>query len=236
MSKAKKCPESLLVTFFVLLISFSSMKETKFEKAMSSLKGALGVLMADRGSFVISQNVPLYEFQSGGEFEHKLEKVLQQLQDATEKSGTHEMVKVEKSADRIHFSISNPMLFSSGSNRLKTDSYELLKQISNVLAMLPYEVRVEGHTDNVPINTVKYPSNWELSAARALSVVRKFLEFGISPERFQVIGYGEFRPIATNATSTGRAINRRVEIYVNLKDETKKSGFINKLSPISVNN
>ena len=235
MAKKKKCPEcppvgapaymttygdmmTLLVTFFVLLISFSSMQESKFQKAMGSLKGALGVLKADRGQYVMKPRIQVFEFKSHS-FDYEIEKILQQLEEATERTGTHDQVKYERSKDRIHFSISNPMLFTSGEAILKNEANEILMQIGRILSMVPFEVRVEGHTDDIPIHTARFPSNWELSAGRALAVVRKFIEFDIPPERFQVIGFGEYRPIANNKTAEGRAQNRRVEIYVNLKSE-----------------
>ncbi len=241
MAKKKKCPEcppegapsymltygdmmTLLVTFFVLLISYSSMNEVKFKKAMTSLKGALGVLKADQGARVISDPVPMYEFRPN-DFNFKVEQLIKQIEEITEKSGTHEMIRVERSKDQIRFSISNPMLYNSGSSDLKTQSDEVLEQIAKVLAMVPFDVRVEGHTDNIPIHTAKYPSNWELSNARALAVVKKFIQLGINPSRFQAIGFAEFRPVATNNTSAGRSQNRRVEIFVNLKQETTDSSI-----------
>ena len=235
MAKKKKCPDcppvgapsymttygdmmTLLVTFFVLLISFSSIQESKFKQAMSSLQGALGVLAADGGRLILKPQMPYYEIKRH-DFDYEMEKILQQLEELTEKSGTHENVKYERSKDRIHFSISNPMLFESGSSDVKSIADDILEQIARVLAMVPFEVRVEGHTDDIPIHTARFPSNWDLSASRALSVVQKFIDNGIAPERFQAIGFGEFRPIASNDTPEGRSQNRRVEIYVNLRDE-----------------
>ncbi len=80
---------------------------------------------------------------------------------------------------------------------------------------MPNEIAVEGHTDNVPINTPEYPSNWESSAARSARVVRYFVEIrGLTPERFSAIGYGEFRPVDSNATAVGRSRNRRVVFVI----------------------
>ncbi|PID28501.1 MAG: flagellar motor protein MotB [Candidatus Cloacimonadota bacterium] len=239
MAKKKKCPEcppvgapeymltygdmmTLLVTFFVLLISFSSVQESKFNQAMGSLKGAMGVLRTDAGAFILKQRVPKYS-EGAGALEYELQKVLEEIENITEKQGTHEMINFTKSEDRINFNISNPMLFGSGQAVLRKDASGLLEKISSILKLFPYEIKVEGHTDNIPIHTAAFPSNWELSSARALAVVRKFVSYGVSPARFQAIGYGEFRPIATNDTSTGRAINRRVEISVSLKPEKNGS-------------
>jgi chemotaxis protein MotB len=239
MAKKQKCPEcppvgapeymltygdmmTLLVTFFVLLISFSSVQESKFSKAMGSLQGAMGVLKSDAGAYILKQKVPKFE-ENKGELEQELQKILEQIEDITQKQGTHEMINFKKSQDRIHFNISNPMLFASGQAVLKSEASVLLEKIAGILNLVPYEIRVEGHTDNIPIHTVKYPSNWELSSSRALAVVRRFVTFGVKPSRFQAIGYGEFRPIATNDTRAGRAINRRVEISISLKPEYTRS-------------
>ena len=98
--------------------------------------------------------------------------------------------------------------------------------MKNILEQFPYKVRIEGHTDNTPINTEKYPSNWELSTARACQVVRYFIEQGIPPERISAEGFAQYRPIATNKTRKGRAQNRRVEIvYVReaMEEELQKT-------------
>jgi len=240
MAKKLKCPDcppvgapsymltygdmmTLLVTFFVLLISYSTMNDVKFSKAMASLKGAMGVLKADAGAKVRREHVPLYEFKDNNELQYKIEQVLQQLQDITDQTGTHEMMRVDRDSERIHFSIANPMLFEIGAANLKPEAKDVLDQIKNILELTPYTVRIEGHTDNIPIRTVRFPSNWELSASRAIAVVSLFSDMGIAPSRFQAIGYAEHRPIATNQTALGRAQNRRVEIYVNLKKEKQGS-------------
>jgi chemotaxis protein MotB len=89
-----------------------------------------------------------------------------------------------------------------------------VSKLAEVLAEVPNAVRVEGYTDDRPINTYQFPSNWELSAARAASVVHLFVGDGIPPERLAMIGYGEFRPIADNATQEGRNANRRVLLII----------------------
>jgi len=237
MAKKLKCPDcppvgapeymatygdmmTLLVTFFVLLISYSSMQEAKFSSAMISVKGALGVMKASATSTYKPQITPFFDSKSG-EMEFDVKQVIQQLEEETKKTGTHEKVQITYTNGKIHFRISSPMLFSSGNSKLKENSFSTLNLIAKIMKKSTYDIRVEGHTDNVPINTIIYPSNWELSTARAMSVVRKFVSEGIAPERFQVIGYGEYRPIATNSTEEGRRLNRRVEIYISLKKERK---------------
>ena len=89
-----------------------------------------------------------------------------------------------------------------------------LQRLADTLKSFPNAIRVEGHTDDRPINTAAFPSNWELSAARAASVVHLFMDRGIAPQRLAVVGYGEFRPTMANTTAAGRNANRRVEVLI----------------------
>jgi len=114
-------------------------------------------------------------------------------------------------------------LFDPGKDELKPEAYEALNLVASQLAGLPNPLRVEGHTDNIPINTPRFPSNWELSASRAITVVRYLIDkFGIPPAKLSALGYGEFRPIAENDTPEGRALNLRVEIVVLSQAEMDK--------------
>ena len=113
------------------------------------------------------------------------------------------------------------VLFDSGSSALTANARPLLKELAFVLKHLDYDIQVKGYTDTVPIQTYLYPSNWELSAARAATVVRLFSELEVSPERMVSMGYGEFHPVASNDTAEGRAKNRRVVIVVQADPERK---------------
>jgi chemotaxis protein MotB len=105
--------------------------------------------------------------------------------------------------------------FDSGSATVKPEAEEAVQKIAAILSAQPDFVRVEGHTDNVPIHTAMFASNWELSAARATELVRLFTtRYGILASRLSVAGYAEFRPLASNATPEGRSINRRVDLVV----------------------
>src|SRR5690606_8321240 len=107
------------------------------------------------------------------------------------------------------------ILFDSGQAELKPDGLPFLDKISLLLSKIPNYVRVEGHTDNRPISTVQYPSNWELSGARASSVIRHILDSGeFNPSRFIAAGYGDTRPIVPNTSSENWQKNRRVEIVI----------------------
>jgi chemotaxis protein MotB len=112
-------------------------------------------------------------------------------------------------------SFKDQVLFDFGKAEINPTGFAFLDQIADALDKIPYAVRVEGHTDNVPIRTRRFPSNWELSVARAVNVVKYFAEVGnIDPKRLSAVGYGESRPVAANDTSSNRAKNRRVEILL----------------------
>lgn len=244
MAREKKCPEcpkpgapeymntygdmmTLLVTFFVLLISFSSTEQNKFAMAMSSLRGSLGVLQSARGKIVPVSNIPVFKLgRKDNEDQRKVEEAIKQLKDLTDRMGMRGMLTSSRDKDQIHFVISEPLMFETGSADLKKDSMEPLILISKILSFFPYAIRIEGHTDNVPISKPQFPSNWELSYARGLAIAKLFQSEGIEPSRFQIIGFGEFQPIADNKTEQGKAINRRVEIFVNIKPEEKRNEII----------
>jgi chemotaxis protein MotB len=136
-----------------------------------------------------------------------LASVLQPLIDQQE-------VKVTHNGSWVEVTMRSTLLFPSGSARLSGGAMKILRDVSRVLKPVPNSVHVEGYTDNVPINTAAYPSNWELSAARAASVVHLFTRLGIAPERLAAVGYGEHRPVADNDTEGGRSRNRRVSLII----------------------
>ena len=112
-------------------------------------------------------------------------------------------------------SLNNAILFDSGSADIITKNENTLTKIAKIVNTLDNYIRIEGHTDDIPIKTATYPSNWELSTARAASVVRLFIDkCSVSPEKVVAVGYGEYKPIADNSTEAGRAKNRRIDIIV----------------------
>lgn len=122
----------------------------------------------------------------------------------------------------LEIELDSSKLFVSGSARIARDAVPTLRQLADVLQRFPNPVQVEGFTDNVPIRTLSFPSNWELSAARAASVVHRFTKEGIHPARMVAIGYGEHRPVGDNATAEGRAKNRRVVVVVPADAEIRR--------------
>ncbi|MEA4924139.1 MAG: flagellar motor protein MotB [Syntrophomonadaceae bacterium] len=116
-------------------------------------------------------------------------------------------------------SIKDTLLFSSASAELNPQARDIIKKLASALVMVPNYIRIEGHTDNIPINTTRFPSNWELSVLRACNVMHVFQDqAGISPERLSAVGYGEYRPRVPNISPGNQAINRRVDIVILKKD------------------
>ena len=124
------------------------------------------------------------------------------------------LIKVSHNQLWVEVEINTSILYSSGSAVLEEESFPTLIKLADTLKDLPNHVDVEGHTDNLPIKTQVYPSNWELSASRAASVVHLFTKHGVSPDRLSAIGFGEFRPVADNETVLGRRQNRRVRVVI----------------------
>ena len=125
-----------------------------------------------------------------------------------------DLVEVTYTQNRVKVNMKDKMLFGSGSATLSNTAVTALRDISRVLAKVPNQIQVEGNTDNRPIHTEEFPSNWELSAARAASVVHLMSRMGIDPSRLSAIGYGEHRPATDNDSEDGRARNRRVTLVI----------------------
>jgi chemotaxis protein MotB len=125
-----------------------------------------------------------------------------------------DQVTVTREGLWLEVNIRSDVLFASGSATLSTPARDAIDQLATVLRELPNELRVEGHTDNQPIASALYPSNWELSGARAASVIRLLEGRGVDPRRMAAIGFGDKRPVADNATPAGRSTNRRVMLVI----------------------
>ena len=136
-----------------------------------------------------------------------------------------EMIAVRRESTWVEVEIRTDILFASGVADLSAGALPPLNILATTLARYPNPVRVEGHTDNRPINTTTFPSNWELSAARAASVVHLFAKGGVDPARLAVIGLGEFRPAQSNDTVEGRNANRRVLIVILGDDQAPEGAF-----------
>ncbi|HEX8813840.1 MAG TPA: OmpA family protein, partial [Terracidiphilus sp.] len=156
-----------------------------------------------------------------------LDRIKRDLEQRLSNQIAQHTVAIKLGKDGLVISLREAGFFDSGSSTPRKESLEAMKTISAELAQMPYDLRVEGHTDNVPIHTVEFDSNWELSSSRATNIARVLLALrAISPDRLSAAGYAEFHPVDTNDTTDGRARNRRVDLVitprakVNLADST----------------
>ncbi len=133
------------------------------------------------------------------------------------------LIGVRRSERWVEVEINNSVLFASGSARISRQALPVLKRLARILRRFPNAIHVEGFTDNVPINNVIFPSNWELSAGRAASVVHLFTKEGVEPQRLVAIGYGQYQPVADNSTAEGRRRNRRVVLVVQSTADTREA-------------
>jgi len=205
---------TLLMTFFILIMSFSTMELDKFKMAMGSLKGALGILGTQKKLRPEQSWFSPYQrnIQTNSVLEH-----VEKLRETLKENSLEEKVKISVKKGELFIRIKDNMLFNSGEAKLKPNYLKLLSLISKRLFPRAKEIKVEGHTDNVPIHTSQYPSNWELSMARALNVVRYFVKYDhIDPGKLSAAGYGEYKPIVPNNSPENRAKNRRVVIKLKL--------------------
>lgn len=218
---------TLLMTFFVLLYSMSSLDESK----MHQISAAFNEVMAGKSADSILQynlydgEVPLVGGESKVEStnestnESKVmdsnEKTFEEVKEFVEKSGLAESITVLPDEKGVNLQLKDNILFETAKADLKDNSKVILDQISSLIANLPNNIIVEGHTDNVPINTHEYSSNWDLSSARATSVIKYFIEQKhLTGSRFSASGCGEYKPIAPNTSDENRARNRRVNILI----------------------
>jgi len=212
---------TLLMVFFVLIVSMSQIKVHRFKEALTYFQGGQGVLKQQSvmKNTIQPQETPYVNRRQAERFE--------KLNDYLREKGLQDKVKVSLRPDGIHTVITDSVMFNTGEARIIEPARTILRLLADVIDEEIEAIAVEGHTDNWPIRTYKYPTNWELSAARAASVVR-FLqqhESVLDPERYVALGYGKFHPVATNATPEGRAKNRRVEILLSWES------WQNKLNP-----
>jgi chemotaxis protein MotB len=223
---------TLLLALFIVLFAASSVNTSKLQEMSRAFKTAFssGISILDNGA--ISQddqlkrrtNEDLIRKDDGKktrkdleqEEQQNLEQLKQQIDKYIQKNGLSTQLDTQLNQSQLLITIRDNALFPSGSASIKPNSQKLASAIGQMLQRYPdYEILVTGHTDNQPINTAEFPSNWELSSKRAINFMKILLaNTAFDPKRFSAIGYGEFRPLDSNATDAGRAKNRRVEVSI----------------------
>ena len=206
---------TLLLAFFVMLVAMSEVEVKKFEEALSYFTGRRGIL----------ENEGLMPGIMGVVAEHTIVEQSREYDDLArfvQEEGLAEAVEVDLTERGIRVTFADSIAFASGSATLTGPAVAVLRRVATS-TRIASAVEVEGHTDTEPIATLAYPSNWELSAARAGSVVRFLLDQpgALPADAYAVIAYGEHRPRTSNATAAGRARNRRIAILLRSKVDTE---------------
>jgi chemotaxis protein MotB len=231
---------TLLFAFFTTLYAISTVDAQKAGKLQYSVNEALGTAVFKSGSKTLSLSQSSGNGESAMATPHDLVQSIQQEKAAHGRGGSQILsgekdlgklkkdvaqrlaAEVIKGMIRMHIeprgliiSLGEGGFFDSGCDQIKTEGKIILDQIAESLVSVGNQIRIEGHTDNVPIKNSKFPSNWELSTSRATVIVRYFIaQYGFQPEMLSSAGYAEYRPAWTNETEEGKSRNRRVDIVV----------------------
>lgn len=233
---------SLLLVFFILLYSLSRMTETTLVAALSSIQVALnsnGALVrqdplkySGGGTEVIRPAEP--QMATNDQLTYAKEPIDEEVREQVKEiandvanrfvaTALESQVSVFEDGERITIRVDGSSLFESGEAEIKWEAEPIYATLLNIFQRYPdYDISIKGHTDNIPIRTSRFPSNWELSAIRATTTLRYFLNNGISPERMTATGYADSIPLVRNDTEEHRALNRRVEFV--LERDNKKLG------------
>jgi len=217
---------TLLLTFFVMLLSVAQMDIIKFRRIMGSIREAFGVQRIEMGEFfsMSTEPVQIFDYQKRDSIiEMYYADMYEAIKKAVEKEQLDEAVEVLVSNRGVIVRAKEKVLFDLGKAELKEEAYPLLDKLIGLMKRFPpYKLAIEGHTDDLPINTLRFPSNWELSSARATRVLRYFISKGIPPARLVAVGYGETRPLVPNDSPENRAKNRRVEFVFSLETDEEE--------------
>lgn len=223
---------TLLFGLFVVLFAFAKadqQKQMQVSEAIDAAFHSLGIFpdatrlpsklaagAAGKDQAAIPLNIVMGEdVLSPAQVKDDLESIHRELaQTLSNQVATH-TVSMKMGRDGLVISLREAGFFNSGSATPRPETLATLRQVAAALGRSPYDLRIEGHTDNIPIHTEEFDSNWELSSARATRIARLFLDLkAIAPERLSAAGYAEFHPVASNETPEGRAENRRVDLVV----------------------
>mgnify|MGYP001588516426 CR=1 FL=1 len=210
---------TLLMCFFVLLYSMAVIDSGKAQKVISSLNNMgimseKGDIKSSVGNAIVGDKTEVVE-----QPEKQMDKLYKEVKGIVAKKGLEDDIEVKNQTKGVLVRFKDDIIFDTASSELKPGAKTVLAQISDILKKYNKNIRVEGHTDNIPIKSEKYESNWALSSARAISVV-KFLTSELPPDKrikeesFEVAGYGAYKPIVKNDTEKNRQKNRRIELLI----------------------
>ena len=215
---------TLLLSLFIALFAMSQTDAAKMQALSQAFSAAFNMgspsFFSGMGPSTAMPNTPSTMAESTNAAYMQENETLREAQEKIEQyikeNNLQDQVSTELSEEGLMIRLKEKALFSSGSAALQGQAEQIVPVIAALLSSLPERVTISGHTDNVPISTAQFPSNWELSSARAVSLMRGLMgaQPALNPARFSALGYSEYRPIASNDTEDGRAQNRRVEVFI----------------------
>ena len=196
---------TLLLGLFIILYAISNIDLNKYQKMMT----AMGSIFGNSGE------IPTLNETKRDVITTTTEKLKDDLNTVIKRYNYNKSVSLEENERGVVLHILDDIMFASAQAELNDKSKQILHQLAMIIKDLPNDIRIEGHTDNIKINSTLYPSNWHLSVNRALNTAYYLMENeGLSPEKLSIVGYSEFKPIADNSTAEGRLKNRRVDIVI----------------------
>ena len=230
---------TLLFAFFVVMYALSTVNEGKYRILSDSMTAAFRNIQANSSTqlpVVVTPPLPMAQKQNQAAKQAEVEKqkrrdkmrnVAKELLEVMAPLIEQGKVRVIETSRGVTIEINDSILFAPGQAVLQLLSSKAMRAIAQVLAPTDFPITIEGHTDNVPINTPQFPSNWELSAVRATTVLRLFADSGVVADRLTAIGYAETRPVEPNILAEGRARNRRVTILIdsNVAEKGREVGI-----------
>jgi chemotaxis protein MotB len=241
---------TLLFAFFVVMYAISSVNEGKYRVLSDTLVEAFNeqpkslqpiqlpnAKITGDPTMLVKPDKPsngpqsLVDLPKSGTNDATLGQIADDFEKQLQPLIDKDLISITRNDNWIEIEINTSLLFDSGSAALEDDAKPVLRRLAATLKHYPNPIQVEGFTDNLPISNELYPSNWELSAARAASVVHLFMNADVQPDRMAAIGYGEYRPIADNTTQEGRRKNRRVVLVIRKDDRGKRPQDRNQVDP-----
>jgi chemotaxis protein MotB len=209
---------TLLFAFFVVLYSSSQVDRARMAKLSSAITAGFSHLGAGEGSggaVVVIPNTSPAPSTMPAKYGQSAEAIHSKLEQGLAEELERRTVAIREIPEGLVLSLREVGFFESGSATLRASSMDTFDRLGSVLSSVPANLRIEGHTDNVPIHTPQFQSNWELSTARASEIIRILLtREHIEPQRLSAAGYAEYHPVADNNTEDGRRLNRRVDIVI----------------------
>ncbi|OPX44131.1 motility protein B [Ruminiclostridium hungatei] len=206
---------TLLLALFIVMFAMSQLDNAKFQKVSEQFNiifsGGSGVLEKEGTSLIPMEDLPSLNKQE----DDIMEQIKEDIEKEIKGNGYSDKVSVTLNDEGLGISIQDVVLFNSGKADVLPGVHAMLLHVSDIVKGLDNDIKVVGHTDDIPINTPQFRSNWDLSAIRAINVMNFFIDNGgLNPERFSIQGFGQYSPKYDNSTVEGKAKNRRVEIVV----------------------